>query len=79
MIGVDLERGFQLGKVFLANGLHHLAHAGRGLVFVGDDDGGAVGEARRDANLLDGVSQGGLEFFKERLQRFGLLGPGFTF
>jgi hypothetical protein len=78
VLGVDLERGFQLGKVFLAHSLHHLAHAGRGFVFVGDDNGGAVGEARRDTNLFDGVSQRGLELFEERLQRLGLLRLGFA-
>ena len=28
VIGVDLERGFQLRQVLLAHSLHHLAHAG---------------------------------------------------
>jgi hypothetical protein len=78
VIGVDLEGGFQLGKTLLTHGLHHLAHAGRGLVFIGNDDGGAVGEARRDANLFHCVSQGGLDPFEERLQRFGLLGFRFA-
>ena len=72
VIRVDFERGLEVGQAFLAHGLHHLAHASRGLVLVRDDDRGAIGEARGGAHLLDGFPESGADLFKQWLEFFTL-------
>ncbi len=72
--GLISRVGVGSGNLLLAHGAHHLAHAGAGFVLVRDDDGGAVGEAERGADFLDGVAEGGLDFLEQGLEVFGLFG-----
>ena len=60
VIGVDLERGLGCGEVFLAHGAQHLLHLERGFLFVGDDAGGAVGQADGGAHVFDAIAESGL-------------------
>jgi hypothetical protein len=76
VIGVDLECRLQFRQVLLTHGLHHLAHAGRRLVFVGNDDGGTVGESQGGTHLFHGCAQRGLDLFKQGHEFFGLIGCG---
>ena len=68
VIGVDLERGFGCWEVSLAHGAQHLLHLERGLLFVGDDAGGAVGEADGGAHIFDAIAEGGFQLVEQRLE-----------
>ncbi len=79
VIGVDLEGGFGGGQILLPHGAEHLLHLERGLFFVGDDAGGAVGQADGGADVLDAVAEDGFELVEQRLEGLGLFGLGVVF
>jgi hypothetical protein len=53
-----------------------VAHAGAGFILVGDDYGWTVGEARRGADLLDGLAQCGLDLLEQGLEFLRFFGGG---
>ena len=77
MIGVNLQDRFHGGEIPLAHCLQHLLHLRGGLVLIGNNAGGAVGQANRSADILYAVAQNAPDPVQQRLQFFTLVGRGF--
>ena len=68
VIRIDLQRRLERRNVLLPHGAQHLLHFQRGLFFVGDDAGRAVGQPHRSAHILHPVAQRRLDLLEQRLQ-----------